>query len=104
MAVKFKIKRDDTVVVLAGKDKGKTGKVLRVVTETSRVVVQGVNIVKKHVKPSMQRAGGIEAVEAALHISNVAIADPDTGKATRVGYRFEGEKKVRFAKKSGKAV
>lgn len=104
MAVKFKIKRDDTVVVLAGKDKGKTGKVLRVITETSRVVVQGVNIVKKHVKPSMQRPGGIEAVEAALHVSNVAIADPETGKPTRVGYRFEGDKKVRFAKKSGKAV
>lgn len=104
MAVKIKIRRDDTVVVLAGKDKGKTGKVLRVLPKESRVIVSGVNLVKKHLKATREQGGRIETKEAALHISNVALADPETGKPTRVGYRVEDEQKVRFAKKSGKAV
>ena len=94
-----KIKRNDQVVVIAGKDKGKTGRVLRVITEKNRVLVEGAGMVKKHVKPNPQRniAGGILAQEAAIHISNVMLLDAD-GKATRVGYRFEGEKKVRVAR------
>lgn len=104
MAIKVKIRRDDTVVVLAGKDKGKTGKVLRVLPKESRVIVSGVNLVKKHLKATREQGGTIETKEATLHISNVALADPETGKPTRVGYRVEGEQKVRFAKKSGKTV
>jgi large subunit ribosomal protein L24 len=94
-----KIKRNDMVIVIAGKSKGKTGRVLRVITEKNRVLVEGAGMVKKHVKPNPQRniAGGILAQEAAIHISNVMLLDAD-GKATRVGYRFDGDKKIRVAR------
>ena len=101
-----KIRRDDEVVVLAGKDKGKQGKVLRVLIADNRVIVEGVNLVKKHTKPNPQLgvAGGIVEKEASIHVSNVAIVNPGTGKADRVGFRFEDEKKVRFFKSNGELV
>jgi large subunit ribosomal protein L24 len=101
-----KIRRDDEVVVLAGKDKGKTGKVLKVLTESDRLVVEGVNLMKKHQKPNPQLGvtGGIVEKEASIHVSNVAIVNPQTGKADRVGFRFEDEKKVRFFKSNGELV
>ncbi|GFZ78933.1 50S ribosomal protein L24 [Nesterenkonia alkaliphila] len=105
-----KIKKDDLVQVLTGKDKGKQGKVLEVITKKDRVVVEGVNRVKRHLRAGQfgQTEGGIVESEAPIHISNVAVVDPETEKPTRVGYRFEevdGEtKKVRYAKASGKEL
>jgi large subunit ribosomal protein L24 len=101
-----KIRRDDEVVVLAGKDKGKQGKVLRVLVSDDRVYVEGVNIVKKHQKPNPQAGepGGIIDKEASIHVSNIAIVNPATGKADRVGFRIEDEKKVRFLKSNGDLV
>ncbi|APE07092.1 MULTISPECIES: 50S ribosomal protein L24 [Alteromonas] len=101
-----KIRRDDEVVVLAGKDKGKQGKVLKVLMADDRLIVEGVNLVKKHTKPNPQLgvAGGIVEKEASIHVSNVAIVNPATGKADRVGFRFEDEKKVRFFKSNGELV
>jgi large subunit ribosomal protein L24 len=101
-----KIRRDDEVVVLAGKDKGKQGKVLKVLASEDRVVVEGVNLVKIHQKPNPQlgEAGGIIEKEATIHVSNIAIVNPATGKADRVGFRFEDEKKVRFFKSNGELV
>ena len=101
-----KIKRDDEVVVLAGKDKGKQGKVLKVLTDKDRVSVEGVNVVKKHQKPNpaLGESGGIVEQEAAIHISNVAILNPETGKADRVGFRFEDGKKVRFFKSNNAII
>lgn len=101
-----KIRRDDEVVVLAGKDKGKQGKVLKVLIADNRVIVEGVNLVKKHTKPNPQLgvACGIVEKEASIHVSNVAIVNPATGKADRVGFRFEDEKKVRFFKSNGELV
>jgi large subunit ribosomal protein L24 len=105
MATKFKIKKGDRVVVITGRDKGKTGEVLRVLREESRVVVQGVNIVKRHTKPSAASTGGVVEKEAALHISNVAHVDPKTSKPTRVGYKvLDGGRKVRVARKSGETI
>ena len=101
-----KIKRDDEVVVLAGKDKGKQGKVLKVLTDKDRVIVEGVNVVKKHQKPNpaLGESGGIVEQEAAIHISNVAILNPETGKADRVGFRIEDGKKVRFFKSNNEVI
>ncbi|WP_448548143.1 50S ribosomal protein L24 [Thalassotalea fusca] len=101
-----KIRRDDEVIVLAGKDKGKTGKVTKVLVEESKVFVEGVNLVKKHQKPvpQLQQAGGIIDKEAPIHVSNVAIVNPTTGKADRVGFRVEDGKKVRFFKSNNELV
>ena len=101
-----KIRRDDEVVILAGKDKGKTGKVTKVLVEDSKVFVEGVNLIKKHTKPvpQLQQPGGIVEKEAPLHVSNVAILNPKTGKADRVGFRVEGDKKVRFFKSNNELV
>jgi len=101
-----KIRKDDTVVVLTGKDKGRIGKVIKVMPKEERVVVEGVNMAKRHTKPDVAHPqGGVIAKEAALHVSNVALRDPKTGKATRVGFKFVGDganrRKVRFAKGSG---
>ena len=102
---KLKIKKGDTVYVNAGNDKGKTGKVLSVLTEKDRVIVEGVNLVSKHTKPnSKQPQGGIIKQEAAIHISNVNLIDPASSKPTRVGFKVEDGKKVRVAKKSGKEI
>ena len=99
-----KIRKGDKVVVLAGRDKGRTGEVLKVLPDENRVVVQGVRMVKRHTRQSMSTQGGIIQKEAPIHVSNVAVADPKGGKATRVGFRTEGDKKVRFAKKSGEVI
>lgn len=101
----LKIKRDDEVIVLAGKDKGKRGKVRKVV-DADRLIVAGVNMIKKHTKPNPQAGiqGGIIEREAAIQVSNVAIYNPETSKADRVGFRVEDGKKVRIFKSSGAAV
>lgn len=102
---KFKIKKGDDVVVLTGKDKGTKGEVLKVLTDNSRVLVQGVNMVTKHNKPSQTSPGGIEKLERSIHISNVAVVDPKSGDATRVGYKIlKDGKKVRVARKSGETL
>ena len=101
---KFKIKKGDTVIVTTGKDKGKQGTVTRIVTENSRAFVSGINIVKKHTKPSAAGNGGIVSQEASIHISNLAAIDPKSGKATRIGYKIENGTKTRIAKKSGEAL
>jgi large subunit ribosomal protein L24 len=104
-AAKLKIKKGDKVVVLTGKNKGSKGEVLKVIRETNRVVVQGVNMITRHNKPSQVSAGGIEKREASIHISNVALTDPKGGKATRVGYKtLKDGKKVRVARKSGEEI
>ena len=105
MADKFKIRKGDNVIVTAGKDSGKTGEVLFVYTSTSRVLVRGVNVIKRHTKPSQTTTGGIMEREASIHISNVAHVDPKTNKASKVGYRFlEDGRKVRFARGSGEVI
>lgn len=102
---KMKIKKGDKVVVIAGKDKGKTGEVLKALPTKSRVIVQGVNVVKKHNRPTQFSGGGIEEKELSIHVSNVALADPKTDKPTRVGFKeLKGGKKVRVAKKSGETI
>ena len=102
---KIKIKRNDRVEVIAGKDRGKQGRVLRVLAEKNRVLVEGVMMVKKHVKPNPQKniKGGIAEQEATIHVSNVMLLDND-GKKTRVGSRIEGDRKVRFSKASGSTI
>jgi large subunit ribosomal protein L24 len=99
-----KIKKGDRVVVLTGKDKGKQGQVLQVMPKEERLVVQGLNLVQRHTRPSqMDPQGGIKTKEAPLHVSNVAIVD-SKGKATRVGFRVDDGKKVRFAKTTGEVI
>ena len=99
-----KIKKGDRVVVLAGKDKGRTGEVTKVLPTENRVLVQGVNMVQRHTRPTQgDPQGGIKNKEATLHLSNVAIADAN-GKASRVGFRTEDGKKVRFAKTTGDVI
>ena len=101
----MRVKREDTVVVIAGKDKGKTGKVVKVFPKTNKVIVEGVNVVTKHQKPSaMNPQGGIVKKEAAIHVSNVMPVDPETGKGTRVRFEMRDGKKVRVAVKSGKEI
>ena len=100
----MKIQTGDTVAIIAGKDKGKKGKVLAVNLEAERVIVEGANIATKHIKRSGNTPGQIVKVERGIHASNVMAIDPETKKPTRVGYRIEGTKKVRFAKKSGKTL
>ena len=102
---KIHIKKGDTVYVNAGNDKGKTGKVLEVIVDKDRVIVEGVNMVSKHTKPnSAHPQGGIVKQEAGIHVSNVNLIDPKSGKATRIGYKVEDGKKVRYAKKSGEEI
>jgi large subunit ribosomal protein L24 len=107
----LKIRRDDTVRIIAGKDKGKTGRVLRVDPKKERVVVEGANIIKRHTRPrtlrDTQRAqelGGIVEKEGPIHVSNVMLIDPDSGEPTRVGVRRQGARRTRIAKKSGKEI
>jgi len=105
VAHKIKIKRNDVVAVIAGKDKGKTGRVLRVIAEKERLLVEGVMMIKKHVKPNPQKniQGGIAEQEATIHISNVMLVNSE-GNKTRVGSRIEGDTKVRFSKASGTTI
>ena len=103
---KLKIKKGDTVYVLAGDDKGKTGRVLNILPEQGKAIVEGVNIVSKSTKPNAKAPqGGIIKKEAPIDLSNLAVADPKSGKPTRVGFRFnEDGKKVRYSKKSGEEI
>jgi large subunit ribosomal protein L24 len=103
---KLHIKTGDTVKVIAGDDKGKTGKVLSVDTQKSRAIVEGINMITKHVKPTAAKPqGGIEKREASLHISNLKLVDPKTGEATRIGRRVgENGKLVRYSKKTGEVI
>ena len=107
----IKIRRDDTVRIITGKDRGKTGRVLRVDPEKQKVFVEGANIIKRHMKPrtlrDTQRAqemGGIVEMEGPIHVSNVMLLDPDSGEPTRVSVKREGGRRVRVAKKSGKEI
>lgn len=99
---KMKIKKNDTVIVLSGDDKGKIGVVKQAMPKENKVIVEGVNLVKRHTKPSQTNPGGIVTKEAAINVSNVAIAKD--GKATKVGYNVVDGKKVRFARKSGDVI
>ncbi len=102
---KLHIKKGDTVYVIAGNYKGRTGKVLSVDPSKDRAIVEGINIVSKHTKPnSKQPQGGIIKQEAPIHVSNLNLIDPKSDKPTRVGYRMEGDTKVRYAKKSGEVI
>lgn len=101
---KFRLKKGDKVVVRTGKSKGVKGEILKVIKDERKVVVSGANMATKHVKPSAMEAGGIKSYEKPLHISNVALVDPKTGLASKVGYKIEDGKKVRIAKKSGEVV
>jgi len=102
---KFKIKRDDVVIVTAGKHKGRTGKVLQVLPDASRVVVEKVNLVKRHVRPQGDRPGGTVEKEASLHISNVALLDQESGKGFRVGRKYlDDGRKVRFNRRTGAVI
>lgn len=103
--MKLKIKSGDTVKVIAGDHKGSEGKVLRVDREKNKAIVEGVNMVSKHTKPSAKNPqGGIVKKEAPIHISNIALIDPKSKKATKVGFKAEGDKKVRFSKKSNQVL
>jgi len=100
-----KVKKGDQVIVIAGKDKGKKGEVLLSIPSTNRIVVQGVNMITRHVKPSMTSQGGLVRKEASIDASNVALVDPKTGEATRVGFKIlEDGRKVRIARASGEQI
>ncbi len=100
-----KIKKGDKVIVLTGKDKGRSGEVMKMITEKNRAIVSGINMVKRHTRPTQYDPGGIKDQEAAIQVSNLAVADPKTGEATRVGFKtLKDGKKVRFAKKSGEVI
>jgi large subunit ribosomal protein L24 len=101
----LRIRREDTVVVIAGKDRGKTGRVVQVNREKRRVVVEGVNVIKRHVKATADRPGGIDQREASIHVSNVALWDSEASQRMKVGYRFlEDGTKVRFNRRSGDLI
>jgi large subunit ribosomal protein L24 len=100
-----KIKKGDKVVVLAGKDKGRTGEVMSVSPKESRAIVRGVNLIRRHQRQTQSQEGGIITKEASIHLSNIALADPKDGKPTRIGFTFQKDgKKVRVAKRSGETI
>jgi large subunit ribosomal protein L24 len=99
-----RIRKGDRVVVLTGRDKGKKGEVLKLYPKDDRALVSGVNVVKRHQRQTQRQQAGIISKESPIHLSNIAHADPRTGEATRIGFKMEGERKVRFAKKSGEVI
>lgn len=99
-----KIKKGDQVIITTGRDKGKMGEVIRSMPKEGKVIVQGLNMVKVHTRPSQTSAGGIISKEAPIDVSNVAIVDPSTGKATRIGFKVVDGVKVRYAKSSGEVI
>lgn len=102
---KLKLKKGDQVVVITGKDKGKKGEITQVLPADNKVIVGGINMMTKHKKPTQFSQGGLEKIEAPIHVSNVALADPKSGKATRVGFQtLKDGKKVRVARKSGETI
>lgn len=102
--MKVNIKKGDQVIVIAGNSKGKTGEVMQVLKAKSRVIVSGLNLVKKHTKATQEEEGGIKEVEAPIHISNVALVDPKSGGATRIGRKEVDGKSTRYSKKSGEII
>mgnify|MGYP000237464439 CR=1 FL=1 len=105
MAQQFRVRKGDKVIVISGKDKGKSGQVLKVLRQDNRLLVQGINLVKKHQKQTLNQAGGVIQKEASIHISNVAHVDPVSKKPTRVGIKFLTDgRKVRIAKRSGETI
>jgi len=103
-APKFKIKKGDNVKVIAGSNKGATGNVLEIHAKTGKAIVEGVNLAKKHTKPTQDNPGGINEIALPIDISNLAFIDPKSGDTTRVGYRIEDGKSVRYSKKSGETI
>ncbi len=99
-----KIRKGDKVVVLTGKDKGRSGEVIQVMPKEDRAIVRGINLVKRHQRQTQSVEAGIITKEAPIHLSNIAVADPSDGKPTRVGFKIEGDKKVRVAKRSGATI
>jgi ribosomal protein L24, bacterial/organelle len=104
MIVKFKLKKGDEVIVLTGKDKGKKGKIIKMIPTSSKAIVSEINKVKKHKKPDNNDAGGIIEKEMPIHISNLALFDPTLNKPIKIGYKFENDKKIRISKVSGKEI
>ena len=102
--LKMKIRKGDNVVVLTGRDKGKTGSVLRVFPAENRALVQGINVVKRHTRPRPGQTGGIVEKENPIHASNLALLDPKDQKPTRIGFKFVDGRKVRFARRSGEII
>ena len=102
--VKIKLKKGDNVLVITGKDKGKSGSILSIVPKNNRAIVKGVNMVKKHQKPSKQSGGGIIEKELSIHLSNLAFISIKDGKKTKIGYKIEKNKKIRFEKKTGEII
>ncbi|MBT5072432.1 MAG: 50S ribosomal protein L24 [Kordiimonadaceae bacterium] len=103
--VKFKIRKGDEVIVLTGKDKGKSGEITEMLTSKNRAVVQGINMVKRHTKQTQTSEGGIISKEASVHVSNLALKDPKTGKATKAGYKMNKDgTKTRISRSSGEAI
>lgn len=103
---KFHIRKGDTAIVIAGNDKGKKGKVLEIIKEKNRAIIEGVNMITKHVKPSANNPeGGIERTESSLHISNIMLVDPSSGESTKIGRKLNDEGKLqRFSKKTGELI
>ena len=101
---KLHVRTGDTVMVIAGDDKGKTGQVIQVLPVKNRAIVEGINIVKKHVKATQTEEGGIQEMSASIHVSNLALVDPKTGEATRVGRKEENGVRVRYSKKTGNII
>ena len=99
-----KIKKGDNVIVITGKDKGKTGEVFIIDRKNHKAKIRGINIVKKHRKPSHDQPGGIEQIETFINISNISLIDPNDNKASRVKYKLDGKKKIRVASRSGKEI
>ena len=105
MTLKFKIRKGDRVAILSGKDKGKTGEILKMIPDVRRAIVQGINMVKRHTAPSQAGAGGVVEKEASIHVSNISLIDPKDDRATRIGFKsLEDGRKVRYAKKSGEVI
>ena len=100
----LKLKKGDNVLVISGKDKGKTGSIISIFPKVNKVIIKGVNIVKKHQKPSKQSSGGIINKELSIHLSNLSLLDATNGKKTKVGFKIEDKKKLRYAKKSGEII
>ena len=104
MSIKIKLKKGDEVIVLAGKDKGKTGKIIKVIPKQMKAIVSEINKVKKNQKPDNNQPGGIIEKEMPMHVSNLSFYDPELKKATRIGFKINNNKKVRINKKSGKEI
>ena len=102
--IKIKFKKGDNVLVLTGKDKGKSGSIISIIPKKNRAVVKGVNVVKKHQKPSKQTAGGIIEKELSIHLSNLSFVSIKDGKKTKIGYKFENKKKIRVEKRTGEII